>query len=73
MNFLIIYFNETASDQMLFVALAIRHIYNLTERPGYDPPWGLTLTRSHHSMSFTASSLAIGKDGPIVSLDAAVN
>lgn len=58
---------------MFFLALAVGEGNDLTKCPRYDAFATFTFIGSHHCVSFATSSLTIGENGAIVSLNNTVN
>jgi len=67
MDFLVVDFYETAANEMGFRSVIVGYCDYLAESTRDDSSWFLSIA-SHHGMGFTTSSLAIGEDGAVVSI-----
>ena len=68
MDFLVVDFNKTASDQMSLSSIVLCLGNYLTESSRNYTTVLFALVSSHHSVRFTATGLSVGKDGAIVSI-----
>lgn len=68
MYFLVVDFHKTASNQMRFAGIIFCNCYDLTEGSWDDASRFVVGIEAHHGVSFTASRLAIGEYGSIVSI-----
>ena len=65
-DFLVVDFNETATDEMSFGRIVVCYGNNLLESSGDDSLGLLALVASHHGMGLSASGLSVCEDGAIV-------
>lgn len=65
-DFLVVDFNETATDKMSFGRIVVCYGNNLLESSGDDSLGLLAIVASHHCMGLSTSCLPIGEDGAIV-------
>ncbi len=72
MYFFVIDFNKTAPDQVSFRVIVVGYGNNLT-KSSRNNALALFRTRPHHSVSFSASSLAVRKYGSIITIKDIVN
>lgn len=68
MDFLVVDFDETTSDEMSFRCIILGECDYLTEGTGYNAARLLTVSTAHHRMGLAAACLPIGEDGAIVSI-----
>jgi hypothetical protein len=73
MNFLIVNFDKTASNQMRLRCVVLGYGDDLTEGPGNDSSGFLIGVAAHHSMSLSTARLAISEDGSIITVQNAID
>jgi hypothetical protein len=73
MNFFVVNFYKTATNQVCFTGFIFCHCYDLTECSWDDSFQLLIVRNAHHCVSFAASSLTICKNGAVVSIEDTVD
>ena len=73
MDFLVVDFDKTATNEVGLACIVFSFSYDLTEGPGDDTPVFLAAGVAHHSVCFTASCLTICEDGPVVTVEDALD
>ena len=68
MDFFIVDFNKTATDEMSFGSIILSLGDDLTEGSRDDTSCLLAICPSHHGVRFTTTCLSISEDGPVVSI-----
>lgn len=73
MNFLIVDFDKTATNQVCFTGLIFCNCYDLTESSGYDSLELLIVRNTHHCVGLSASGLTVSEYRAVVSIKNAVD
>ena len=73
MNFFVVNFYKTATNQVCFTGFIFCNCYDLTECSWNDSFQLLIVRNAHHCVSFAASSLTVCENGAVVSIEDTVD
>jgi hypothetical protein len=68
MDFLIVYFDETAANEVSLGSIILCDGDNLAKGAGNDSTHLLTVWNAHHCEGFAAAGLPVSEDGAIVAI-----